>query len=178
MRSIHHFNPRSLAGATFRIPNFWGENMISIHAPSRERRLAFFAKTWGNYISIHAPSRERRYYPDCGRRYRFISIHAPSRERQFIIILRRTQFAFQSTLPRGSDLYLCLCFGSIFYFNPRSLAGATIMFDIRARLAASISIHAPSRERPVTLLLIREPLLNFNPRSLAGATQGFQQSTS
>ena len=76
-----YFNPRSLAGATEVDHNFDGAGWISIHAPSRERRLwiqlahhernfnprslagatclyQFGHFCWG-YISIHAPSRER-----------------------------------------------------------------------------------------------------------------------
>ena len=54
--------------------------------------------------------------------------------------------AFQSTLPRGSDA--CL-----------------YSFLIRA----SISIHAPSRERQQCVCL-PDRIRHFNPRSLAGAT--------
>ena len=55
---------------------------------------------------------------------------------------------FQSTLPRGSDYNVVqiLCF------------------------AASISIHAPSRERPASHVS-RLTMADFNPRSLAGATR-------
>ena len=53
-----------------------------------------------------------------------ISIHAPLRERQFIIILRRSQLTFQSTLPCGSDKN-----------QPEK-------YDTNG-----ISIHAPLRER-------------------------------
>ena len=55
-----------------------------------------------------------------------------------------------------------------FYFNPRSLAGATAV-SVRHSRAFSISIHAPSRERlaSITSLILN---LDFNPRSLAGAT--------
>ena len=34
-----NFNPRSLAGATFKIPDYYLKLFISIHAPSRERPL-------------------------------------------------------------------------------------------------------------------------------------------
>ena len=55
---------------------------------------------------------------------------------------------FQSTLPRGSDsLRLTVTGAPLCDFNPRSLAGATVMV--------------------ITSLI---PTLNFNPRSLAGAT--------
>ena len=55
---------------------------------------------------------------------------------------------FQSTLPRGSD-YSCVCNCVVrIYFNPRSLAGATSLKQLSHRCTA-ISIHAPSRERPL-----------------------------
>ena len=53
---------------------------------------------------------------------------------------------FQSTLPRGSDLASSESFAAFFYFNPRSLAGATAKAAI-IDCKRLISIHAPSRER-------------------------------
>ena len=54
------------------------------------------------------------------------------------------------------------------YFNPRSLAGATL--DTQGfRQIMTISIHAPSRERQ-RVSSIALPPKDFNPRSLAGAT--------
>ena len=128
-----------------------------------------------------------------------------------LLILSRHQ-KFQSTLPRGSDMQereqareaarisihapsrerpILLPADSFdFYFNPRSLAGATYMVRIttgftsisihapsRERLPLRptdgenpcISIHAPSRERPLRGQLT-DYMDNFNPRSLAGAT--------
>ena len=102
---------------------------ISIHAPSRERPCGangVFREV--ACISIHAPSRERPFnaiilLPPCN-----ISIHAPSRERPppagtGLVSVKQ----FQSTLPRGSDQPMHLAAQSRMpYFNPRSLAGATI----------------------------------------------------
>ena len=112
-----------------------------------------------------------------------------------ISIFGRSNLAFQSTLPRGSD-----CFGAIqgraaADFNPRSLAGATNV-ALAALVDSAISIHAPSRERLIgikqqpelTLISIHAPSrerragvdfkqcsrCNFNPRSLAGATWMFR----
>ena len=75
------FNPRSLAGATdsgYLVPIFVD---ISIHAPSRERRIKY----------------------NSSERYRRISIHAPSRERLLLTGRNLILLQFQSTLPRGSD---------------------------------------------------------------------------
>ena len=76
-------------------------------------------------------------------------------------------------------------------FNPRSLTGATRMTVTRRNCSAAfqstlphgsdplmtlsqwetgISIHAPSRERPISSLS-RAASSNFNPRSLTGATR-------
>ena len=143
---------------------------ISIHAPSRERHCLFCKRPRCLKISIHAPSRERR---KCS------------------LWLARRYRLFQSTLPRGSD---------VFYHQ--------------ALTVLTISIHAPSRERrfgfalAVTFLNLFQSTLprgsdqaqyqlamaalqfqstlprgsdltksttnstsnNFNPRSLAGAT--------
>ena len=100
------FNPRSLAGATSSyLPLALGK-AISIHAPSRERRLYFVLPYLAKQISIHAPSRERHLSlinSPCGLsdfnprslagatvplvglvRGDIISIHAPSRERRWV----------------------------------------------------------------------------------------------
>ena len=98
-------------------------------------------------ISIHAPSRERPALLPSHCDTPIISIHAPSRERRAISSM-------------GCPLYA--------YFNPRSLARATVNgFSFVS--SSSISIHAPSRER---LHIHKFKLFSgyFNPRSLAGAT--------
>ena len=87
---------------------------------------------------------------------------------------------FQSTLPRGSDRATLdlRCFSD--YFNPRSLAGATAgyskktagvqafqstlprgsdLLSLPITSAVFISIHAPSRERPVELPLEQQKTL-------------------
>ena len=77
-------------------------------------------------ISIHAPLRERRASALSANYNLGISIHAPLRERLIVIVL---------LLKRK------------FYFNPRSLTGATLGF-VTINGAKYISIHAPLRERP------------------------------
>ena len=89
-------------------------------------------------------------------------------------------FRFQSTLPHGSDYkipdYYLKLFISIhapsrerqrvprsfrrrnFYFNPRSLTGATLFGTVRAYIT-HISIHAPSRERQKYLHCLPSPIL-------------------
>ena len=70
---------------------------------------------------------------------RDISIHAPSRERPACTsaaLVNREKF--QSTLPRGSDLFFCVSY----------------------IIKTLISIHAPSRERPVSTRF-RRPIALF-----------------
>ena len=64
-----------------------------------------------------------------------------------IVLLWMDMMQFQSTLPRGSDLSSPIPTALYIYFNPRSLAGATVQ-----------------------LHLIFGINTDFNPRSLAGAT--------
>ena len=59
------------------------------------------------------------------------------------------------------------------HFNPRSLAGATIL-TWRSLRQHEISIHAPSRERLLKKNDNAYSVGNFNPRSLTGATNGRQ----
>ena len=153
-----------------------GKNIISIHAPLRERPwvIAKFS-TNANFnprslagatqrgcklfrsleISIHAPLRERHVHRAIQRRRNCISIHAPLRERRFLIF------------------YLIVIF--------------------------LISIHAPSRERhKIPLCCCLPPQFqstlphgsdngakykipryyHFNPRSLTGATSYSQHLSS
>ena len=166
--NTYHFNPRSLTGATItqhiKIQHF----IISIHAPLRERHGTCIACiqvdtlfqstlpygsdrfdcafTLGIGISIHAPLRERPAATYLGQFLFGISIHAPLRERRTTTSGSFVPSLFQSTLPYGSDPAHQQGFVPRYYFNPRSLTGAT-----RERLfhtnAESISIHAPLRER-------------------------------
>ena len=120
-----------------------------------------------------------------------ISIHAPSRERREINGVKVYPSPFQSTLPRGSDLYGRTSLFPKLNFNPRSLAGATRVPPARRTIRDSISIHAPSRERQNSAVLFghhlkfqstlprgsdaprfneKRKVKHFNPRSLAGAT--------
>ena len=76
-----------------------------------------------------------------------ISIHAPLRERRRRKIFMHKAELFQSTLPCGSDSSLQSLTSLKPYFNPRSLAGAT-MSEFFTPTGFCISIHAPLRERP------------------------------
>ena len=60
VHSVADFNPRSLTGATDSDYAALVASIISIHAPSRERRESTVIWDEDTAISIHAPSRERR----------------------------------------------------------------------------------------------------------------------
>ena len=125
------------------------------------------ASTW--VISIHAPSRERRY--ECCRHWicQPISIHAPSRERQqYLSAVRYQAQHFNPRSLTGATILLLPVGASTFYFNPRSLTGATN----QPPTASSITLfqstlpHGSDRRK----LLSGLDDADFNPRSLTGAT--------
>ena len=105
LRRYRDFNPRSLAGATSSAVLTKRIVLISIHAPLRERPIATF-----NVLG-----------------QRKISIHAPLRERPSASFSASTIALFQSTLPCGSDALWHHWSIHSAYFNPRSLAGATLI---------------------------------------------------
>ena len=187
--SQSNFNPRSLTGATFLRHIIYSKIIFQSTLPhgSDIRTCYWQHRLW---ISIHAPSRERRVLDNAGFNHQPISIHAPSRERHSACSAACSYSIFQSTLPHGSDLasgfspfsdsifqstlphgsdqrlrsrFACtmkfqstLPHGSdhneflsvhiLQHFNPRSLTGATIARIVVAAIT-HISIHAPSRER-------------------------------
>ena len=100
-----YFNPRSLAGATLASLSsiFINKFQSTLPRGSDGDGVSCFVR---QVISIHAPSRERPFFKPPLREQGRISIHAPSRERLF-------------ALTRGRRLRK--------YFNPRSLAGATLL---------------------------------------------------
>ena len=167
-REPYHFNPRSLAGATWSYAQSNAHQLISIHAPSRER-LSASSSAFGlsNFnprslagatlarVTAFRPARnfnprslagatERNAAKDPGMA---ISIHAPSRERR--------------TSSSTSVQYL--------YFNPRSLAGAT---KTKQQMLRQSSHFNPRSLAGATECVPSsdEPKPHFNPRSLAGAT--------
>ena len=141
---------------------------ISIHAPSRERRALLAGAGTVAQISIHVPSRERPwkqlylilmlYFNPrsltgatccfCSRYCYTITFQStlPRGSDASATVYGIQLLLFQSTLPYGSDQLALFGFSSLTHFNPRSLAGATVLNkEIYAQ--GNISIHAPSRER-------------------------------
>ena len=144
-------------------------------------------------ISIHAPSRERRLLFDHFQAMCGISIHAPSRERHNLPLCCSLPPRFQSTLPRGSDCQRRY-FPDIARISIHAPSRERPLRSGRLVNHNLISIHAPSRERLAwahgmqsgclfqsTLPRGSDPVCssksqistNFNPRSLAGATFDF-----
>ena len=80
----------------------------------------------------------------------------------------RTGTVFQSTPPRGGDVYAWRCASPSCSFNPRPRAGATVCRS-HNRSCTQVSIHAPARGRPA---IPPPPAMRkgFNPRPRAGAT--------
>ena len=117
--------------------------VISIHAPSRERRQVLFCRPAGrrhfNPRSLAGATEKIKEMEEivC------ISIHAPSRERPSAAFIRSFTPLFQSTLPRGSDLTIA-----------------------SAPAKRQISIHAPSRERhpPTQFVLTWDEFQSTLPR--------------
>ena len=151
-----HFNPRSLAGATFFLPSQLLPCGISIHAPLRERPAAWTMQRECLRFQSTLPCGSDWLHEQTVEADSTISIHAPLRERLAGVMCSAAYIAFQSTLPCGSDDDAVIqTSGHDFYFNPRSLAGATQYGDTTL-LPDYISIHAPLRERqrPATSLLM------------------------
>ena len=186
-----YFNPRSLTGATLTLPMVQQRqafqstlphgsdvNLLTQHS-SFTRHFNPRSLTGATAISRLCPQARLYFNPrsltgatlSCGELKPLvgISIHAPSRERQISLLSTACSPRFQSTLPHGSDLVAVGIDQTADNFNPRSLTGATSV-RLMLGILAAISIHAPSRERHITLFskgLISE---YFNPRSLTGAT--------
>ena len=170
---------------------------ISIHAPLRERPFNSQLLILGAYISIHAPLRERPICFDDSEVFLVISIHAPLRERRWIFIsLSHKHFISIHAPLRERPITPSKFTKKYYYFNPRSLAGATraakeerqaVAISIHAPLRERpicfddsevflvISIHAPLRERPITPSKFTKKYYYFNPRSLAGATRAAKE---
>ena len=145
-----NFNPRSLTGATICQKRTDAELVFQSTLPHGSDRPADVHGGQSVRISIHAPSRERRIFRHNQLNTCRISIHAPSRERPAELFGALQPSEFQSTLHHGSDPRRCQSWLWRYHFNPRSLTGATAR-EVSLYAFREISIHAPSRERPVTL---------------------------
>ena len=120
-----YFNPRSLAGATYRQFDTFGMFSISIHAPLRERLVVFPMNLCNILFQSTLPCGSDHYIALC-----------------FHIVTAD----FNPRSLAGATGFLLAFLRSPRYFNPRSLAGATCLkkgsFEV-----INISIHAPLRER-------------------------------
>ena len=142
-----NFNPRSLAGATADLLPKMLPIAISIHAPSRERRL--LSKFLRKSLDFNPRSLAGATYTNTSLNHLTrISIHAPSRERLRSYTVRSGSLRFQSTLPRGSDVFLPIRAPAAIAFQSTLPRGSDLDFYWPSFAHLGISIHAPSRERP------------------------------
>ena len=119
-----NFNPRSLAGATKLYDAINHDEMISIHAPLRERLLL---------VTYICPRRIFQSTLPCGSDINKVILHSKADNfnprslagATFLIIILNFSNVFQSTLPCGSDVLESSWVATSSNFNPRSLAGAT-----------------------------------------------------
>ena len=104
-------------------------------------------KTAGSeVISIHAPLRERPWGPLKYYTSVIISIHAPLRERRKCLLRLITDCGFQSTLPYGSDQWFRFAYRRPELFQSTLPYGSDYM-RFKTIFDTYISIHAPLRER-------------------------------
>ena len=143
---------------------------ISIHAPSRERLYQTSRYVHGKQFQSTLPHGSDaaqgaidRLDQDFNPRsltgateysqpatYQFnISIHAPSRERLKLWPSFIRLNLFQSTLPHGSDFKIFKPRDSVVTFQS-TLPHGSDEFLQQYQSVTAISIHAPSRERPVS----------------------------
>ena len=141
---------------------------ISIHAPLRERPPVISAKPLGIVISIHAPLRERPGPQALYLSLRIFQSTLPCGSDQRIPPIPAKKSTFQSTLPCGSDTRWVTANGATQAFQSTLPCGSDES-RIHNPLTKKISIHAPLRERRISLLTCQTSRY-FNPRSLAGAT--------
>ena len=76
-----------------------------------------------------------------------ISIHAPSWERRRSGSIAARTAAFQSTLPRGSDIYLYISGANMLPISIHAPSWERPLEVAFTLIAFAISIHAPSWER-------------------------------
>ena len=123
--------------------------IVSIHAPVRERRMITCHITPYQTVSIHAPVRERRPEDSPVYTAHAVSIHAPVRERHGVSahlprLLYVSIHAPVRERPPAARFYAVFPLG----FNSRSREGATDNGCANVR-GNRVSIHAPVRERQV-----------------------------
>ena len=165
----HHFNPRSLTGATGSRQEqsgiLWDFNPRSLTGATPRDSVITKVPAHFNPRSLTGATPRN----DMVNHSFLISIHAPLRERHAGSIKVSDNMIFQSTLPYGSDRE------RHFRYQIRRIS---IHAPLRERhrqagiaeKLSDISIHAPLRER---LPGFKELPTNsdFNPRSLTGATK-------
>ena len=120
--------------------------LISIHAPARGATAQPFYTPCGTpLISIHAPARGATNASSSAVCDRVISIHAPARgatkDTHYLI----GNIEFQSTLPHGERLPLCLPLFRFNLFQSTLPHGERLCHYLQPVARLWISIHAPAR---------------------------------
>ena len=127
---------------------------ISIHAPSRERpTFAFLGEQTVLFQSTLPHGSDDPVLAAAG--VTIISIHAPSRERPRAADEIKSEVIFQSTLPHGSDNSLWWTYQTHNVFQSTLPCGSDPLSFLKAA-CVTISIHAPLRERPTTILIPKD----------------------
>ena len=177
------FNPRPLTGATSNRCCRQLTHQISIHAPSRGRRL--FKIHFLNCGLFQSTPPHGGDHPWCWQS----AVHSyfnprPHAGATWAQYSQRFGILFQSTPPRGGDEHVMLRLCSGQYFNPRPLAGAT-KIDVWDFYREIISIHAPIRGRLAVdavldyghLISIHAPIRGRHKPSVPAAAREKFQST-
>ena len=119
-------------------------------------------------ISIHAPSRERRVSAGDYKALPIFQSTLPHGSDNNLLPSNYPSSNFNPRSLTGATIVCWLLRLISSDFNPRSLTGATKYGDACYEVMY-ISIHAPSRERPTNTAASTQRIY-FNPRSLTGAT--------
>ena len=126
-RRCFDFNPRSLAGATQTVPIVLTKEVFQSTLPRGSDRPEFL----GSHSSMIFQST------------------LPRGSDQGLYNAYKAHETFQSTLPRGSDLSHWVFFSHWSKFQSTLPRGSDLQIGRTYILTEDISIHAPSRERPV-----------------------------
>ena len=169
MQAVFAFQSTLPCGSDFNVLVPKLRQHISIHAPLRERLCRKWRWIWKRHFNPRSLAGATDFYwPSFA--HLGISIHAPLRERQAAEMIQGVWINISIHAPLRERLHLNNKRVSIYAdFNPRSLAGATLLLLIHSRFFQFQS-KLPCGSDTLNIILANI-LQNFNPRSLAGATE-------
>ena len=156
-------------GATWTCNMGVTEDMFQSTLPRGERPLHHCLEPAEQVVSIHAPARGATPIQRSLLLLTSVSIHAPARGATQMELDQILFIKFQSTLPRGERLHVCLL---SFNFNRVSIhapaRGATAC-KTETLEGTAVSIHAPARGATRQTSQVPAGRSGFNPRSRAGS---------